>query len=178
MSLSYKSSSNLKPLALSHCNAGREKLLFCTPQLTLPCPACCQALLTWDWAELSTVFSWCLPYSIHIDGSVPSDSRSDFCTSTSSITSFIANWFLWGFKRFLQKAAPENNSCHVGSSQQSASGLNLIPWHTQCISNNFGGKKTQQQKNQNNKIKNYLCVLGHYMTRRTNPWDWILNDLA
>lgn len=65
-----------------------------------------------------------------------------FSTSTSSITSFIANWFLWGFKRFLQKAAPENNPCHVGSSQQSASGWNLIRWHIQYVLNNFGGKNT------------------------------------
>lgn len=69
-----------------------------------------------------------------------------FSTSTSSITPFIANWFLVGFKRFLQKSAPENNPCHVGSPQQSASGLNLIWWHTQCISTNLGGKQQQQHK--------------------------------
>lgn len=69
-----------------------------------------------------------------------------FSTSTSSTTSFIANWFLWGFKRFSQKAAPENKPCHVSSSQQSASGLNLIQWHTPCISNNFEGKKLNNKK--------------------------------
>lgn len=66
MSPSSKSTSDLKPLALSHCKVSREKLLFCTPQQhphSWLCPGCCQALLTWDWAELSTVFSWCIPCS-------------------------------------------------------------------------------------------------------------------
>lgn len=118
------------------------------------------------WAELSL---WSFPCSTL---RALCDNRSDFSMSAPSITSFTANWFLWGFKRFLQKAAPENNPCHGGSSQQSASGLNLIQRHTQCISNNFGGGKNPKNK------KKYLCVLGHYITRRTNPWDWILNALA
>lgn len=126
VSLNYKSSSCLKLLALSHCNVTREKHpTAAPPQLALP---------------------WLLSGSADLGLGSIWQQEWHFSTSTSNITSFMATWFLWGFKRFLQKAAPENNPCHVGWSQQSASGLNLIRWHTQCISSNFGGKKPNNQK--------------------------------
>lgn len=132
-----------EPLQFQHRKAPVLHPTAAAPQLALPWLLSGSADLGLGWAEHRVQ-----PESplFHTDGSVPSESRSDFSTSTSSITSFIANWFLWGVKRFLQKAAPENNPCHVGLSQQSASGLNLIRWHSQCISNNFGGKNTTTKK--------------------------------
>lgn len=91
MSESYKSSSYLKPLALSHCNVTREKLLFCTPQQHPQgwlCPGCCQALLTWDWAELSTVHGWCLPCSTLMD-------RFHLTTGVTLLHIYIKYYFIY-----------------------------------------------------------------------------------
>lgn len=56
--------------------------------------------LHWGWAEHRVQL---VPPQFHTDGWIPPDNTSD--TSTATITSFIANWLLWGFKRFLQESS-------------------------------------------------------------------------
>lgn len=151
MSLSYKNWSETsvsEPLQSQQRKAPVLQPRAAAPQLPLP------------WAEPRAELV--PPLSHWWMGSIWQQ-QWHFSTSTPSTTSFIATWFLGGFKGFLQKAASENNPCHVGSSQQSASALHLIWWHTQCILTNFGGKKHQKKK--------YSCVLCRYIIRRTNPWD-------
>lgn len=99
-----------------------------------------------------------------------------FFTSTWSITSFITSWFLWGLRDSYRKHLPRKNPYYATSSQWSVCGLNLKYWHpchTQCISNNLGAKKPNQEQ-QKKKYASVLCT----RIKKKNPWEWIINAVA